>query len=75
MSAPILDAALKQIEGDLARVPDGVSKQLIIAADDKGATLGWAFRTQDGWKLSASVEQRFAKQRPNARLSLAKEWP
>jgi hypothetical protein len=71
---PILASALKQLDADLAQLPPEVTKQLVVAADVKGMTIGWAMRTHNGWKLSAEVEQRWAKQRPEARVTLSKQW-
>lgn len=71
---PIMASALKQIEADLAQLPPDVDKQLVIAADSKGMTVGWAMRKTNGWQMSAQVEQRWAKQRPEARVTIAKSW-
>jgi S-adenosylmethionine synthetase len=71
---PILSSALKQIERDLAQLPPHVTKQMVIAADDKGMTFGFAVRKTNGWEVSARVEQRWAQQRPEARVIVKKEW-
>lgn len=73
-ASPILASALKQIEADLAQIPPGVDRVMVVAADEKGATVGFAGRVGEGWSLSMSVEQRWKKQRPNARVVLKREW-
>jgi hypothetical protein len=73
-ATPILSSALKQIEADLARLPPDVNKQLVIAADERGMTMGLAIRKTHGWELSAQIEQRWAKQRPEARVIVKREW-
>ena len=75
MSESILTVGRKQLEADLAGMPAAVKKRIVVAADEQGATFGFAQRTDNGWEISASVEQRWAKQRPNARLTLGKDWP
>jgi hypothetical protein len=74
VSGPILKSALEQIDRDLAALPPHVTTQLVIAADERGATIGWVTRTMHGWRLSAQVEQRWAKQLPDARVTMVKEW-
>lgn len=71
---PILSSALKQVEADLALLPPGADKVIVVAADERGMTAGVATRFGDGWKLSAAVEQRWQRQRPNARVTLTRTW-
>lgn len=74
VAAPILTSALGQVDADLALVPAGVDRVLVTAADDKGFSAGFAARLGDGWRMSATVEQRWKKQRPHARVTLVKTW-
>lgn len=71
---PILSSALAQIDADLALVPPHVQTVVVAAADDQGLSAGVATRFGHGWKLSATVEQRWRRQRPNAKVTLVRQW-
>jgi hypothetical protein len=71
---PLLSSALAQVQADLDAAPPSVQTVIVAAADDQGISAGIAKRYHNGWKLSATVEQRWQKQRPNARVMVTKDW-
>lgn len=71
---PIITSALAQLQADLAAMPAEASMVLVTAIDDKGFTTGFARRVGDGWSISAKVVQRWRRQRPDAKVVLAKTW-
>lgn len=71
----IIAAGLKAINQELAQLPEGKKGAFVTVADARGLRVGVATRLGDGsWKLSAEVEQRWAKQHPDAKLTVTKTW-
>lgn len=74
-SNSIIAAGLKAIEQELAQLPTGVNGAFVTVADARGLRVGVATRLGDGsWRLAAEVEQRWARQHPDARITVSKTW-
>jgi hypothetical protein len=72
---PIVAAGLKALDQELAQLPDGVNGAFVTVADARGMRVGLATRMGDGsWKLSAELEQRWARQYPDAKIRVTKTW-
>lgn len=72
---PLIASGLKAIDQELAHLPQGTKGAFVTVADARGLRVGVATRLGDGsWKVSAEVEQRWAKQHPDAKLTVTKTW-
>ncbi len=71
----LVASGLRALDAQLAELPSGTKGAFVTVADARGLRVGVATRLGDGsWKVSAEAEQRWAKQYPDAKITVTKAW-
>ena len=71
----LVASGIRAINQELINLPPDTKGAFVTVADARGMRVGVATRMGDGsWKVSAEVEQRWAKQLPDAKLMVTKTW-
>lgn len=66
--------SLERINSDLAQLPPESKGAMIITGSNKGLTFSIATKLDNGWKISANVEQKLSKTKPDVYVGIGKVW-
>lgn len=75
MSGPIALQAAKEIDAMIAGlIPDGKKGAAIVVVDKNGAGIGMAMKHGSHLIIEATLQQRWAKEKPTAQIRVKSVW-
>lgn len=66
--------SINKINQDLAALPPEARGALVVTTNNKGLTISVATKLGDNWKLSAGLEQKMSKTKPDFYVGISKVW-
>ena len=71
----LIASGIRAVNLELAKLPENVKGAVVTVADERGMRIGVVTKLGDGsWRISAELQQAWAKQRPGVSVTVTKTW-